>query len=57
VLRVTASARRSPATVVRGVLDARGIVVTGPLDARPTVEDAFVSMVREDERARRGKLA
>jgi ABC-2 type transport system ATP-binding protein len=52
VLRVTTRAPLSPATVVARVLTPRGFVVRGLVDVRPTVEDAFVSMVRDDERAR-----
>ena len=52
VLRVTTRAPVEPADVVARVLPPRGFVVRGLVVVRPTVEDAFVSMVRDDERSR-----
>jgi len=52
VLRVSSRSGVDPAPVVARLLAARGIAVANLRPARVTVEDAFVSMVREDERAR-----
>jgi ABC-2 type transport system ATP-binding protein len=54
VLRVSARGGVDPATLVGRLLAARGLAVAadGIRAARVTVEDAFVSMVREDERQR-----
>ena len=52
VLRVSSRGGVDPAPVVERLLAARGIAIAELRPARVTVEDAFVSMVREDERAR-----
>jgi ABC-2 type transport system ATP-binding protein len=49
-LRVTTRAGHEPAEVVRRVLGERGIAVVAQHEARLGVEDAFVSMVHDDER-------
>jgi ABC-2 type transport system ATP-binding protein len=48
VLRFAARGDTDAATLAQRVLAERGITVRSLLAARPTVEDAFVSMVRED---------
>ena len=53
ILRVTTRRGADPAALVSGVLGGVGIAIKSARDARPTVEDAFVSMVREDERDRK----
>lgn len=52
VLRVTTRGGLDPMVPVNEVLGAAGIEVRGAHAVRPTVEDAFVSMVRADERER-----
>ncbi len=47
VLRVALRTEVDPVAFVRDVLDARGIEVQSARETRVTVEDAFVSMVRE----------
>ena len=56
LLRV-ATRGTAPGPLVREVLDAAGLTILSQRDARATVEDAFVSMVREDERMRDGIAA
>jgi ABC-2 type transport system ATP-binding protein len=55
MLRVATRNVDDPVGAVRGVLDAAGIAYADMLDTRPNVEDAFVSMVREDDRLRTAK--
>jgi ABC-2 type transport system ATP-binding protein len=50
MLRVTTKGDADPMTVVREVFAARGIAPRALHEARVSVEDAFVEMVREDER-------
>jgi ABC-2 type transport system ATP-binding protein len=52
VLRVATRGDVEPEPLVRRLLDARGLAVAWARPARVTVEDAFVAMVRQDERAR-----
>ena len=51
VLRVAVKDRADPEAVAREVLAAAGVGVRVAREARVTVEDAFVAMVRADERA------
>jgi len=51
VLRVATRGGGEPAELVREVLAPKGIGVASLREARITVEDAFVSMVREEDRA------
>jgi ABC-type multidrug transport system ATPase subunit len=44
-----------PVDLARRVLGERGIAVTDPREIRPTVEDAFVAMVRADASRERGE--
>jgi hypothetical protein len=57
VLRVATRAGRDPAGVVTRVLGAAGIAIGAGREVRATVEDAFVSMVREDARSDRAGAA
>jgi ABC-type multidrug transport system ATPase subunit len=50
MLRVTTKGGADPMAVVREVFAARGIAPRAVREARVSVEDAFVQMVREDER-------
>ena len=50
MLRVTTKGDADPVAVVREVFAARGIAARALDEARVSVEDAFVEMVREDER-------
>jgi ABC-2 type transport system ATP-binding protein len=52
VLRVTLRAGVEPEPFVRGLLQSRGIAISSARSSRVNVEDAFVSMVREDEATR-----
>ena len=52
VLRIGFRGEKDPVTVVRGVLERKNIPFTRADLERPSVEDVFVSMVREDEAAR-----
>jgi ABC-2 type transport system ATP-binding protein len=51
-LRVATRGCVDPEPLVRGLLEARGLAILAARPARVTVEDAFVAMVREDERTR-----
>jgi len=57
MLRVTTRGDADPMTVVREVFAARGIAARDVHEARVSVEDAFVEMVREDERGRARRAA
>ncbi len=46
LLRLAVSGGADPVALAKQILDARGIVVRSAREARTTVEDAFVSMVR-----------
>ena len=50
VLRVTVHADADPGAVVREVCGGRGVVPANLRESRVSVEDAFVAMVRQDER-------
>ncbi len=50
ILRVATLGELAPVQFVRGVLDREGLGVVRADEVRATVEDAFVSMVRQDER-------
>jgi ABC-2 type transport system ATP-binding protein len=52
VLRLTTRGNVEPEAFVRRVLGDAGIVITSATQSRVNVEDAFVSMVREDGAAR-----
>jgi ABC-2 type transport system ATP-binding protein len=52
VLRVATRHGADPRALVERVLGAQGIAIARCRDVRATVEDAFVSMVREDEKGR-----
>jgi ABC-2 type transport system ATP-binding protein len=52
VLRVTTRGDIEPVSFVRQLLERRGIAVQASSVSRVSVEDAFVSMVREDEATR-----
>lgn len=52
VMRVATRNGVDPIAFARGLLDERGIEVRSAREGRVTVEDAFVSMVRADERKR-----
>jgi ABC-2 type transport system ATP-binding protein len=54
MLRVTTKGDADPMTVVREVFAARGIAPQALHEARVSVEDAFVEMVRQDEGGERG---
>ena len=51
VLRLATRDKADPIALARRVLAERGIEIHGAREARVTVEDAFVSMVRADERS------
>jgi ABC-2 type transport system ATP-binding protein len=51
-LRVATRGGVDPEPLARRLLEARGLAVLAARPARVTVEDAFVAMVREDERTR-----
>jgi ABC-2 type transport system ATP-binding protein len=57
MLRVTTRGDADPMTVVREVFAARGIAARDVHEARVSVEDAFVEMVREDERGGARRVA
>ncbi len=59
VMRVALRASEDPARAVRAVLEPQGFAVGRIAQIRANVEDAFVSMVREDEalRAQKAKAA
>jgi ABC-2 type transport system ATP-binding protein len=57
MLRVTTKGETDPMTVVREVFAARGIAPRTLHEARVSVEDAFVEMVREDERGNARRTA
>ena len=57
MLRVTTKGETDPLTVVREVFAARGIAPRALHEARVSVEDAFVEMVREDERGNARRTA
>jgi len=57
MLRVTTKGETDPMTVVREVFAARGIAPRALHEARVSVEDAFVEMVREDERGGARRVA
>jgi ABC-2 type transport system ATP-binding protein len=52
VLRLTTRGGVDPEPFVRGVLESRGFTLKSCSPSRVSVEDAFVSMVREDEQLR-----
>jgi ABC-2 type transport system ATP-binding protein len=52
VLRLTTRGDIEPVSFVRQLLQRHGIAVQASLASRVSVEDAFVSMVREDEATR-----
>ncbi|HVY30018.1 MAG TPA: ABC transporter ATP-binding protein [Polyangiaceae bacterium] len=52
VLRLTTRGGVDPEPFVRGVLESRGFLLKSCSPSRVSVEDAFVSMVREDEQQR-----
>jgi ABC-2 type transport system ATP-binding protein len=52
VFRVTVRAPADPVAVVREQCDRRGLVTSDLRESRVSVEDAFVAMVRQDERRR-----
>jgi hypothetical protein len=56
-LRVTTRGGADPTAVVRGAFDARGLVPRELHETRVSVEDAFVEMVRNDERNARAAAA
>jgi len=49
-LRVTTRREHDPAALVRAAMDAAGLSGDDPLEVRANLEDAFVSMVRDDAR-------
>ncbi|TAK32208.1 MAG: ABC transporter ATP-binding protein [Myxococcaceae bacterium] len=49
-LRVTTRREHDPAALVRAAMDAAGLRGDDPLEVRANLEDAFVSMVRDDAR-------
>jgi ABC-2 type transport system ATP-binding protein len=51
VFRVTVRGNTDPISVVREIADKHGIRFANLRQSRPSVEDAFVSMVRQNERA------
>jgi hypothetical protein len=51
VFRVTVRESDDPMSVMREISDGRGLRFTNLHESRPSVEDAFVSMVRQSERA------
>jgi ABC-2 type transport system ATP-binding protein len=51
VFRVTVRGNDDPMSVMREISDGHGIRFTNLHESRPSVEDAFVSMVRQSERA------
>ncbi|MBI5516754.1 MAG: ABC transporter ATP-binding protein [Deltaproteobacteria bacterium] len=51
LLRVATRDLTDPVALAREVLSADGLAVDSAREVRPTIEDAFVSMVREDARA------
>jgi len=51
LLRIAVREGADPAAVVSRTLEGRGIAITGLRETRITVEDAFVSMVRDQDRA------
>jgi ABC-2 type transport system ATP-binding protein len=57
ILRVGFRNVADPVSVVQNALDRAGIPVRSMALARPSVEDAFVSMVREDEAIREARAA
>jgi ABC-2 type transport system ATP-binding protein len=56
-LRVTTRGAADPTSVVRGAFAARGLVARELHEARVSVEDAFVEMVRDDERSAAARAA
>jgi ABC-2 type transport system ATP-binding protein len=50
LLRVAVRGGADPAEIVRRVLEPRGLTAADVREVRITVEDAFVSMVRDQER-------
>jgi ABC-2 type transport system ATP-binding protein len=54
LLRVAIRGGADPAAVVRRALEGRGLDLAGLREVRITVEDAFVSMVRDQDRAEAG---
>jgi ABC-2 type transport system ATP-binding protein len=52
ILRVATRGGVEPEPLVRRLLAARGLAISNVRAARVTVEDAFVAMVRQDERTR-----
>ncbi|HKQ71344.1 MAG TPA: ABC transporter ATP-binding protein [Polyangiaceae bacterium] len=57
VLRLATKNLADPETLARGALEPRGIAIRAIREARVTVEDAFVSMVRDDLRAAKNETA
>jgi ABC-2 type transport system ATP-binding protein len=57
VLRVATKHRADPERVARDTLAARGIAIRVYRETRVTVEDAFVSMVRDDMKRHQGEQA
>ena len=51
LLRAAVRGGADPADVIRRVLEPRGLTAADVREVRITVEDAFVSMVRDQERA------
>jgi ABC-2 type transport system ATP-binding protein len=49
-LRVTTRREHDPAALVREAMAAAGVAGDGPVEVRANLEDAFVSMVRDDAR-------
>jgi len=50
-LRVTTRREHDPAALVRAAMDAAGLSGNDPVEVRANLEDAFVSMVRDDARS------
>jgi ABC-2 type transport system ATP-binding protein len=48
LLRLATRRRVDPIPLARGLLEARGVAIRSARETRPTVEDAFVAMVRAD---------
>jgi hypothetical protein len=57
VLRLATRNLADPEQIARATLEPMGIAVHDYRETRVTVEDAFVSMVRDDDDARRGERA
>jgi ABC-2 type transport system ATP-binding protein len=57
VLRLAAKERADPERIAKEALAPRGIAIRSYREARVTVEDAFVSMVRDDMKRQEGEKA